>query len=59
MAQMTGQPAFEIFYMGNNEFFWKVVEAHIRFIKDEQGKVTGAIHYQGGGELQVSKISSE
>jgi hypothetical protein len=56
MAQMTGQSAFEIFSMGNNEFYWKVVEAHIKFITDEKGMVTGAIHYQGGQELGVPKI---
>ncbi len=56
MAQLIGQPAFEIFYMGNNEFYWKVVEARIKFILNEQGIVTGAIHYQGGQQLNVSKL---
>jgi CubicO group peptidase (beta-lactamase class C family) len=59
IAQMTGQPAFEIYSMGNNEFYWKVVEAHIKFIIDKQGTVTGAIHYQGGRQLEVTKLLSD
>lgn len=59
MAQMTGQPAFEIYYMGNNEFYWKVVEARIKFITNEQGKVTGATHFQGGQQLQVSRMPGD
>jgi hypothetical protein len=53
MAQLTGQPAFEIYYNGNNEFYWKVVEARIKFITNEQGIVTGAVHYQGGRQLEL------
>ena len=39
-AQMTGQPRFEIFPMGNDEFYWKVVEARIKFLKNEAGEIT-------------------
>lgn len=56
MAKMTGQPEFEIFPAGNDEFFWKVVEARIKFMRDEKGIVTHAIHYQGGAELKVPKL---
>lgn len=55
-AQMTNQPKFPIFPMSNNEFYWKIVEASIKFIIDEKGIVTGAIHSQGGGQLNVKKI---
>jgi CubicO group peptidase (beta-lactamase class C family) len=55
-AQMSGQARFEIFPRGNDEFFWKVVEARIKFLTNETGIVTGAIHYQGGRELQVKKL---
>ena len=55
-AQMTGQTRFEIFPMGNDEFFWKVVEARIKFLKNEAGKIDSAIHYQGGRELNVKKL---
>jgi len=56
-AQMTGQPRFRIFPKGNNEFYWKVVEARIRFVSNASGDVTGAIHYQGGRELNVDRLT--
>ena len=55
-AQMTGQARFEIFPWGNDEFYWKVVEARIHFLKNDAGEITGAIHYQGGRELNVKKL---
>lgn len=56
MAQMSGQQSFEIYYMGNDEFYWKVVEARIRFLKDEKGIINGATHFQGGLQLNVKKL---
>ncbi|MBN1415246.1 MAG: serine hydrolase [Bacteroidales bacterium] len=55
-AQMTGQARFEIFPRGNDEFYWKVVEARIKFRRNDEGEITGAIHYQGGRELNVNKL---
>jgi CubicO group peptidase (beta-lactamase class C family) len=55
-AQMTGQARFEIFPKGNDEFYWKVVEARIKFLKNNAGEITDAIHYQGGRELNVKKL---
>jgi len=55
-ARMTGQQQFEIFPSGNDEFYWKVVEARIKFLKNDAGEIDGAIHYQGGQELQVKKL---
>ena len=48
-AQMTGQPKVEIFAKSPTEFFWKVVKAKVEFVKNEAGKITNAIHRQGGG----------
>jgi hypothetical protein len=59
MAQMTGQPNFPIFPSSNDEFNWKVVEAKIKFIKDDKGIVTHAIHNQGGQQLEVKKLKDE
>jgi CubicO group peptidase (beta-lactamase class C family) len=55
-AQMTGQSRFQIFPKGNDEFYWKVVEARIRFLRNENHEITHATHYQGGRELDVSKL---
>lgn len=58
-AQMTGQPNFPIFPASENEFNWKVVDASIKFVTDETGKVTHAIHHQNGQELKVTKMEEE
>jgi len=59
MAQMTGQPNFPIYPSSNDEFNWKVVEAKIRFVKDDKGIVTHAIHNQGGQQLEAKKMKDE
>lgn len=58
-AQLTGQSKFEIFPSSETEFFWKVVDAQITFVKNEQGIVVHAVHRQGGQELIVPKIEEE
>jgi len=58
-AQMTGQPIFPIFPASDGEFIWKVVEASIKFLTDETGKVTHAIHHQNGQQLEVKKMAEE
>ena len=55
-AQLTGQPKFEIFPKSPNEFFWKVVDAQIQFVKNDAGKITKAIHHQGGQTLEAPRI---
>jgi CubicO group peptidase (beta-lactamase class C family) len=58
-AQMTGQPNFPIFPASDSEFNWKVVEASIKFVTDETGKVTHAIHHQNGQEINAPKLPEE
>jgi len=55
-AQLTGQTKFEIFPRSENEFFWKVVDAEITFVKDKEGKVIKAIHHQGGETINAPKL---
>ena len=56
MAQLTGQPAFEIFPKGKDVFFWKVVEAEVTFVKDGNGKVVKAVHRQGGQTIDAARF---
>jgi hypothetical protein len=56
MAQMTGQPEFEIYAKAPDVFFWKVVSAEIKFMTDKDGKVEKAVHQQGGATIDVKKI---
>jgi hypothetical protein len=55
-AQLTGQPRFEIFPKSETEFFWKVVEAQVRFVKDEKGRVIKAIHRQGPDSIEAPRL---
>ncbi|WP_321517398.1 serine hydrolase [uncultured Bacteroides sp.] len=58
-AQMTGQARYPIYPSSNDEFNWKVVEASIKFIKDERGNVTHAIHHQGAQQIEANKLKDE
>lgn len=55
-AQLTGQQKFPIFPKSATEFQWRIAPASIQFIKDAKGKVTKAIHHQGGGTIEAPKI---
>jgi hypothetical protein len=55
MAEVAGQPKIELFPESETKFFFKVVDAPVTFVKDEQGQVTGLILYQGG-EQRAKKI---
>jgi CubicO group peptidase (beta-lactamase class C family) len=56
MAQATGQDKFEIFAEKQDLFFYKVVEAKIKFEKNAGGEVSHLILYQNGMELKGLKI---
>ena len=55
-AQLTGQPKFEIFPKSPTEFFWKVVNAQVTFVKDDSGKVIKAVHHQAGRTFAAPKM---
>src|SRR5207253_2680396 len=55
-AQLTGQPKFPIFAIGEDEFEWKVVAAKIKFEKDKEGNVTKGVHSQGGGTIEAPRV---
>ena len=58
-AQLATQPRFEIFPRAEDEFFWKVTDAQITFVRDEKGEVTHAVHHQGGNELKAPRVKEE
>jgi hypothetical protein len=55
-AQLSGQRRWEIFPCAKEEFFWKVVDAQITFVRDNQGKVSGGITHQDGQTTNVPKL---
>jgi hypothetical protein len=56
MAQATGQSKNELFASSETEFFLKVVDAHLTFVRNEQGQVTQLILHQGGRDMPAKKI---
>lgn len=56
MAQLTGQPKFEIFPYAKDKFFWKVVDAQAYFQRDDDGKVHGVRHSQGISKFFAGRI---
>jgi hypothetical protein len=56
LAQMTGQPEFEIYAKAPNVFFWKVVAAEVTFVTGTDGKVEKALHQQAGATIEAKKV---
>lgn len=55
-AQATGQSKLEIFAEKEDLFFLKVVEAQIRFNRDENKKINSLVLLQNGNETEGQKI---
>jgi serine-type D-Ala-D-Ala carboxypeptidase/endopeptidase len=56
MAQATGQNKFQLFAKSETEFFYKVVDAQISFVKGDDGKVQKLILHQNGQDMPGFKI---
>jgi D-alanyl-D-alanine-carboxypeptidase/D-alanyl-D-alanine-endopeptidase len=56
LAQLTGQPAAEIFASSEREFFYKVVNAQITFEVDAQGRATALVLHQNGRDQRAARI---
>jgi CubicO group peptidase (beta-lactamase class C family) len=58
-AQLTGQPKFPIFPSGEGEYFWKVVAAKIKFVKNASGEVEYGTFEQNGNKFNVARLKDE
>ena len=56
MGAPTGQPKAELYPSSATEFFLKVVDAQVTFVKNEQGQVTQLILHQNGRNMPAKKI---
>jgi CubicO group peptidase (beta-lactamase class C family) len=56
MTQATGQQKIEIFPLSETEFFPKVVDARILFVKGADGKVGQLVLKQGGRDMPARRI---
>jgi hypothetical protein len=48
LAQLTGQTFLEVFPESQTDFFYKVVDARLTFVKNDKGEVTDLILHQNG-----------
>jgi hypothetical protein len=55
-VQLGSQPRAEIFPRTATEFFLKIVQASIAFVKDKDGKVASLTLQQGGLTLTGQKV---
>lgn len=55
MAQATNQPKFAMFPESETEFFLKVVDAQLEFVKDDKGQVTAMVLHQNGHDVKGAK----
>jgi hypothetical protein len=55
-AQLTGQLKYEIFPKAPDEFFWKVADAHVIFLRNAKGEVVAARHTQNGGVFHAPRL---
>jgi len=51
MVQATGQEKFPVFAESNTKFFYKVVDARITFVPEQDGKVLKLILHQAGHDI--------
>ena len=56
LAQLTGQPAFDVFPEAEREFFFKVVDAQLTFETDGQGRATAVVLHQNGQSPRAPRI---
>ena len=55
-AQVSGQPSVELFPESESKYFFEVVNAEAKFIRNTSRKVTEMMIYQGGVEAKGKKI---
>ncbi len=55
-TQATGQSKFQIYREGEQQFFYKVVDAQITFETDSSGLASGLILHQNGADMPAKRI---
>lgn len=56
MAQTKGHPRAEIFPSSETEYFSRRIDVQIKFVRNEQGQVTGMVIVQNGRNIPARKI---
>ncbi|MFP6700948.1 MAG: DUF3471 domain-containing protein, partial [Planctomycetaceae bacterium] len=56
-VMVPGQPFFQVFPIGRDEFALKVVDAQLSFVRNQEGKVDRLVLHQGGTVLDCPKTN--
>ena len=56
MGQATGQPAFELYPSSEASFYLKVVDAQVKFNKNDHGDVVSLTLFQNGQEIEGARM---
>jgi hypothetical protein len=59
MVQPKGKRKVEVFPESETEFFLKVADVQLTFIKDDKGKVTHLVLHQGGRETKAKRLDPD
>ncbi len=57
LVKLSGQDFYPVFPESNDKFFYKIVEAKLSFLRDDQGKVDRLILHQGGRDQTATKMA--
>lgn len=58
LAQLTGQPEYEIFAESRDTFFWKVVDAQATFLGEGDQPGAALILHQNGQEVRAPRVDA-
>ena len=58
LTQATGQPQVEVFPESEKDFFLRVVDAQITFVRNKDGAVTHLILHQGGRDTVAKRLEN-
>jgi hypothetical protein len=56
VAQATGQGSFRIYPTSETEFYYRVVDARITFVKNDRGEVEKLILHQNGQDMPAKRV---
>lgn len=55
-AELTGQPSFPVFSTSDDEFFYKVVDAQLTFMRNDDGQVDRLVLHQNGQNVPAMRF---
>jgi D-alanyl-D-alanine-carboxypeptidase/D-alanyl-D-alanine-endopeptidase len=57
LAELPGQPKFELFPTSETEFFAKIADVKLHFEVGADGAVTELVIHEGGHEIHAAKVN--